>query len=248
MTASLLTTIDGPAAVKRLALDELEVLCEELRGEILRVTAANGGHLATNLGIVELSVALHYVLDSPRDRIIWDVGNQCYAHKIITGRRERFSTIRQANGLSGFVNRHESPHDHMTAGHAGTALSAALSPGALAPGATAASAFSSLLPVSYAPPRIDWMPPLGVQPVRPCACRFPNLDTRPPTPLAPRATAPAAPGMLTASFSSSAWNPGIMKTTSFIEHQGHLTLQSLSVVTQEGIHLEHAPKLLVHNR
>ena len=126
MTSSLLSQIDGPAHVKGLNLDELKALADQLRSEILRVTAANGGHLATNLGSVELSVALHHTLESPRDKIVWDVGNQCYAHKIITGRRDRFPTIRKTAGLSGFVNRLESPHDHMTSGHAGTALSAAL--------------------------------------------------------------------------------------------------------------------------
>ncbi len=126
MTSGLLTQIDSPADVKALSLDELKVLAEQARAEILRVTAANGGHLATNLGSVELSVALHHALDSPRDRIIWDVGNQCYTHKIITGRRDRFATIRKTSGLSGFANRYESPHDHLTTGHAATALSAAL--------------------------------------------------------------------------------------------------------------------------
>ena len=126
MTVGLLAQIDGPADVKAVGLEELETLAGQLRREILRVTAANGGHLATNLGNVELTIALHYVLDSPRDKIVWDVGNQCYAHKMLTGRRERFPTIRQTRGLSGFVNRRESPHDPLTAGHAGTALSAAL--------------------------------------------------------------------------------------------------------------------------
>lgn len=126
MTASLLAQIDGPSDVKRLGLDELQDLAAQLREEIVRVTAANGGHLATNLGSVELSIALHHALDSPRDKIIWDVGNQCYAHKLITGRRERFKTLRQTDGLSGFVTRFESPHDHLSAGHAATALSAAL--------------------------------------------------------------------------------------------------------------------------
>jgi 1-deoxy-D-xylulose-5-phosphate synthase len=126
MTSGLLTEIDSPTQLKGLTVEELKELAGELRGEILRVAAANGGHLATNLGSVELSIALHYTLDSPRDRIVWDVGNQCYTHKILTGRRGRFATIRKTSGLSGFVNRYESPHDHLTTGHAGTALSAAL--------------------------------------------------------------------------------------------------------------------------
>jgi len=126
MTSSLLTEIDSPAQLKGLGLEELKDLAGQLRRDILRVTAANGGHLATNLGSVELSIALHCALESPRDKIIWDVGNQCYAHKVITGRRDRFATIRKTSGLSGFANRYESPHDHLTTGHAATALSAAL--------------------------------------------------------------------------------------------------------------------------
>ncbi len=126
MTTSLLTKIDSPADLKALPVQELAPLADQLRREIVRATAANGGHLATNLGNVELSIALHYVLDSPHDKIIWDVGNQCYTHKILTGRRDQFPGIRKAGGPSGFVNRRESRHDHMTAGHAGTALSTAL--------------------------------------------------------------------------------------------------------------------------
>jgi 1-deoxy-D-xylulose-5-phosphate synthase len=116
----------APCVLKEASLDELKGLAKELRREIIRVTTANGGHLAANLGCVELTIALHHALDSPRDKIIWDVGHQSYAHKMLTGRRDRFATIRTTGGLSGFVNRAESPHDHMTSGHAGTALSAAL--------------------------------------------------------------------------------------------------------------------------
>ena len=126
MTTGLLARADSPAALKSFSIEQLTQLAEQLRAEVLRVTAANGGHLATNLGNVELSIALHYVFDSPRDKIIWDVGNQCYVHKLITGRRDRFDTIRKPGGLSGFVRRGESDHDHLSAGHAGTALSAAL--------------------------------------------------------------------------------------------------------------------------
>ena len=126
MTTSVLERVNDPADVKTLAADMLPALAEECRAEIIRTIASNGGHLATNLGTVELSIALHRALSSPRDRIIWDVGNQCYTHKLLTGRRDRFRTIRQGGGLSGFVNRQESPHDHLTAGHAGTALSSAL--------------------------------------------------------------------------------------------------------------------------
>ncbi|MCP4246354.1 MAG: 1-deoxy-D-xylulose-5-phosphate synthase [bacterium] len=126
MTAGVLERVNSPGDVRALDYAMLGVLGEEIRSEIMRIMAANGGHLATNLGTVELSLALHYVFDSPTDKIIWDVGNQCYTHKLITGRRDRFSMIRKGGGLSGFVNRQESPHDHMTAGHAGTALSSAL--------------------------------------------------------------------------------------------------------------------------
>lgn len=126
ITASILELIDAPADVKTLDHGALALLADEVRAEILRVTARNGGHLATNLGAVELSIAMHYVFDSPRDKIIWDVSNQCYTHKLLTGRRGRFPTIRKEGGLSGFTNREESPHDHMTSGHAGTALSSAL--------------------------------------------------------------------------------------------------------------------------
>jgi len=126
MTVSVLDQVNSPADVKALDYNELTALANEIRAEIIRTTASNGGHLATNLGTVELSIALHWGLDSPRDKIIWDVGNQCYAHKMLTGRRHRFSTIRQAGGLSGFINREESVHDHLTTGHAGTALSSAL--------------------------------------------------------------------------------------------------------------------------
>ncbi len=126
MTTAILEQIDSPADVQALDYRELSHLAEQIRSEIVHTMSFNGGHLATNLGSVELSLALHYVLDSPRDKIIWDVGNQCYTHKLITGRRAQFSTIRKDGGLSGFVHRGESAHDHLTAGHSSTALSAAI--------------------------------------------------------------------------------------------------------------------------
>ena len=101
-------------------------LAAEIRQELVTIVSANGGHLASNLGAVELTIALHRVFDSPRDKIIWDVGHQSYVHKLLTGRRERFSTIRQYGGLSGFTNRSESEHDPFGAGHASTSVSAAL--------------------------------------------------------------------------------------------------------------------------
>jgi len=122
----LLDAIDGPADVKRLPPEDLPALCEEIRAEIVRICASNGGHLGSSLGAVELCVALHYAFDSPRDRLVWDVGHQAYAHKILTGRRQAFSTIRTPGGLAGFPERAESPHDAFGVGHASTAISAAL--------------------------------------------------------------------------------------------------------------------------
>jgi 1-deoxy-D-xylulose-5-phosphate synthase len=122
----LLDSIDSPADLKSLSPGELPRLCEELRDEIVHTCAKNGGHLGSSLGAVEINVALHYVFDSPRDKIVWDVGHQAYAHKLLTGRRERFRTIRLPDGLAGFPERHESEHDAFGVGHASTAISAAL--------------------------------------------------------------------------------------------------------------------------
>ena len=119
-----LDQINEPADVKRLSIPELEALAREIRDEIHRVTSINGGHFASNLGTVELTLALHYVFDSPTDEIVWDVGHQGYPHKLITGRRDRFSTIRKEGGLSGFLQREESEHDAFGAGHASTSISA----------------------------------------------------------------------------------------------------------------------------
>jgi len=118
--------VDGPAHLKKLAPPQLEVLASEIRQELITSLAKAGGHLGPNLGVVELSLALHYVFDSPRDKFIWDVSHQVYVHKILTGRKDRFRTIRQTDGLNGFALRTESEHDCYGAGHAGTALSAAL--------------------------------------------------------------------------------------------------------------------------
>ncbi len=122
----ILDRIDGPADLKKLALPELVELAAEVRSEIIEVISRNGGHLAPSLGTVELTIALHYVFDAPRDQIIWDVGHQSYAHKILTGRRGRFATIRTAGGLSGFPKIEESPYDAFGTGHASTSISAAL--------------------------------------------------------------------------------------------------------------------------
>jgi 1-deoxy-D-xylulose-5-phosphate synthase len=118
--------VDTPEKLKQLARAELPAFCEYLRRYILDTVAANGGHLSSNLGSVELTVALHYVLNSPFDRILWDVGHQCYAHKILTGRKQQLSTIRKTGGLSGFPKRSESKHDLYNTGHAGTAISQAM--------------------------------------------------------------------------------------------------------------------------
>jgi len=122
----ILDSINEPADLKGLTLPQLAQLATELRRTIVTTVDANGGHLASNLGVVELTIALHRTFDSPRDKIVWDVGHQTYTHKLLTGRRARFSTIRQHGGLSGFTDREESPHDPFGAGHASTSISAAL--------------------------------------------------------------------------------------------------------------------------
>jgi len=122
----LLDQINHPHDLKRLDGEELVRLCEEIRKEILATVSKNGGHLASNLGTVELTIALHYVFDLPRDKLIWDVGHQSYSHKLLTGRRDRFYTLRQYEGVSGFPKRDESPYDTFDSGHSGTSISAAL--------------------------------------------------------------------------------------------------------------------------
>ncbi len=118
-----LDKISDPADLRQLSERELTLLAGEVRETILSCVSETGGHLAASLGTVELTVALHSVLDSPKDRVVWDVGHQCYAHKLLTGRRDRFGTIRQYGGLSGFPNRDESPHDVIGTGHASTSIS-----------------------------------------------------------------------------------------------------------------------------
>ena len=122
----ILDKINDPSDVKGLNQDELGELCSELRELLVSRVSENGGHLASNLGAVELTVALHRVFDSPKDKIVWDVGHQSYVHKLLTGRREQFPSLRQYQGLSGFPDRDESPHDAFTTGHGGTSISAAL--------------------------------------------------------------------------------------------------------------------------
>ena len=123
---TILSRINSPDDVKNLSLSELPVLAGEIRKRIIDVTHKNGGHLASNLGVVELTLALHRVFNSPEDQIVWDVGHQCYTHKIITGRNDLFETIRKKDGLSGFPKRSESVHDPVETGHASTSISAAL--------------------------------------------------------------------------------------------------------------------------
>ncbi len=122
----LLDRIDSPSDLRSLSIGELETLASELREEIVRVVSRTGGHLAPSLGVVELTLALHRVFESPRDRIVWDVGHQSYVHKILTGRRETFQTLRQYGGIAGFPRREESPHDAFNTGHSSTSISAAL--------------------------------------------------------------------------------------------------------------------------
>jgi len=122
----ILDQIKAPYDVKKLDLEELERLGEEIRKEIISTVSKNGGHLASNLGVVELTLALHYVFDLPRDKLVWDVGHQSYTHKLLTGRRDRFHTLRQYGGISGFPRRDESPYDAFDSGHSGTSISSAL--------------------------------------------------------------------------------------------------------------------------
>jgi len=121
-----LDMVDNPTHVKKLTPDQLLQLAEEIRHELITKLSVNGGHLGPNLGVVELTIALHRVFSTPRDKFVWDVSHQVYVHKLLTGRKDRFHTIRTTNGLNGFALRTESEHDCYGAGHAGTALSAAL--------------------------------------------------------------------------------------------------------------------------
>ncbi len=122
----MLEQIHSPADLKKLPAEALPAIAQELRERIIAVTAENGGHVAPNLGVVDLTIALHRVFDVPADSLVFDVSHQCYAHKILTGRGERFSSLRKTDGISGFCNRGESKSDAFGGGHAGTALSAAL--------------------------------------------------------------------------------------------------------------------------
>ncbi|MGE5299492.1 MAG: 1-deoxy-D-xylulose-5-phosphate synthase [Acidobacteriota bacterium] len=122
----LLDSINSPSDIKKLKPEELRKLAEELRTTIIQTVSVNGGHLASNLGVIELTLALHYVFNSPEDKIVWDVGHQSYGHKLITGRRDSFPTIRKEGGIAGFPKREESVHDAFNTGHSSTSISAAL--------------------------------------------------------------------------------------------------------------------------
>src|SRR5205814_4026086 len=122
----LLDRIENPEELRRLEIGELRQLADELRQETISAVSVTGGHLGAGLGVVELTVALHYVFDTPRDKLLWDVGHQAYPHKILTGRRDRIRTLRQGGGLSGFTKRAESEYDAFGAAHSSTSISAGL--------------------------------------------------------------------------------------------------------------------------
>src|SRR3979490_1765134 len=122
----LLDTVDIPADIRRLKADQLRQLADELRQETISAVSVTGGHLGAGLGVIELTVALHHVFNTPKDRLIWDVGHQAYPHKIVTGRRSRIRTLRQEGGLSGFTRRSESEYDPFGAAHSSTSISAGL--------------------------------------------------------------------------------------------------------------------------
>src|ERR1700729_1901882 len=124
--ARLLDAIETPAVLKTVPKDQLGQVAAELRDELIDTVSRTGGHFGAGLGVVELTVALHYVFDTPRDRLIWDVGHQSYPHKILTGRRDSIRTLRQGGGLSGFTKRAESEYDPFGAAHSSTSISAGL--------------------------------------------------------------------------------------------------------------------------
>ena len=119
----VLDRVAGPQDLRALSDAELATLAQELRRETIEVVSQTGGHLGSSLGVVELTVAIHAVFDTPRDKLIWDVGHQCYPHKILTGRRDRIRTLRTEGGLSGFTKRSESPYDPFGAAHSSTSIS-----------------------------------------------------------------------------------------------------------------------------
>src|SRR4249920_1778960 len=122
----MLDSIREPSDLRRHSAGDLKQVADELRRETISAVSVTGGHLGAGLGVIELTVALHYVFDTPRDRLVWDVGHQAYPHKILTGRRDRIRTLRQPGGLSGFTKRSESEYDPFGAGHSSTSISAGL--------------------------------------------------------------------------------------------------------------------------
>src|SRR5258707_12756731 len=122
----LLDTVASPADTRGLSIPQLRQLADELRAETIDAVSETGGHLGAGLGVVELTVALHHVYETPKDILIWDVGHQAYPHKVLTGRRDRIRTLRQGGGLSGFTKRAESPYDPFGAAHSSTSISAGL--------------------------------------------------------------------------------------------------------------------------
>ena len=123
---SILDQIGSPADLRKLPAEQLPDLADEIREIIINTVAHTGGHLSPNLGVVELTIALHYIFDTPQDKIIWDVGHQCYTHKLLTGRCDIFATLRQHEGMSGFPRRAECEFDLFDVGHSGTSISTAL--------------------------------------------------------------------------------------------------------------------------
>ena len=123
---SLLDQVNYPSDLKKFKKNELNQLTKELRQELIDVVSTTGGHLGAGLGVVELTVALHYVFDTPKDKLVWDVGHQAYPHKIITGRRDKIRTLRKGGGLSGFTKRSESEYDPFGAAHSSTSISSKL--------------------------------------------------------------------------------------------------------------------------
>ena len=121
-----LNDINFPSDIKKLSTEELRELSDEVRAELISVVSETGGHLGAGLGVVELTVALHYIFETPNDKLIWDVGHQTYPHKILTGRKDKIRTLRQGNGLSGFTKRSESEYDPFGAAHSSTSISSAL--------------------------------------------------------------------------------------------------------------------------
>ncbi len=117
-----LDKINFPSDIKKLSADELKILSSEVRAELIDAVSVTGGHLGAGLGVVELTIALHYIFNTPNDKLIWDVGHQTYPHKILTGRKDKIRTVRQGNGLSGFTKRDESEYDPFGAAHSSTSI------------------------------------------------------------------------------------------------------------------------------